>query len=119
MLPDDLRHPARVFHLRVVAEARKLFGAKAERSALPAAHQRIAFTAQNANRAPRRLEQLREGWHDDAEDGHLRATDWVLVARDAATLQRPGIAGATRPITPLPGLRAWTDDFNNLFSVLK
>ena len=57
--------------------------------------------------------------HDDAEDGHLRATDWVLVARDAATLQRPGIAGATRPITPLPGLRAWTDDFNNLFSVLK
>ena len=57
--------------------------------------------------------------HDNAEGSHLRATDWVLVARDDATLQRPGIGGATQPITPLPGLRAWTDDFNNLFSVLK
>ena len=57
--------------------------------------------------------------HDNAEGSHLRATDWVLVARDAATLQRPAIAAATRPIAPMPGLRAWTDDFNNLFSVLK
>jgi len=57
--------------------------------------------------------------HDAAEGSHLRATDWVLVARDAATLQRPGIAGATRAIQPLLGLRPWTDDFNNLFSVLK
>jgi hypothetical protein len=57
--------------------------------------------------------------HDRAEDSHLRATDWVLVARDAAALQRSGIAGATRPFQPNPGLRAWTDDFNNLFSVLK
>jgi hypothetical protein len=57
--------------------------------------------------------------HDPAEDSHLRATDWVLVARDAAALQRSGIAGATRPFQPNPGLRAWTDDFNNLFSVLK
>ncbi len=57
--------------------------------------------------------------HDAADDSHLRATDWVLVARDAVTLQRPGIAGATRPMPPKPGLHAWTDDFNNLFSVLK
>ncbi len=57
--------------------------------------------------------------HDKAEDSDLRSTDWVLVARDAATLQRPGIAGATTPFTPIPGLRAWTDDFNNLFTVLK
>ena len=57
--------------------------------------------------------------HDKAEDSDLRSTDWVLVARDAATLQRQGIAGATTPFTPIPGLRAWTDDFNNLFTVLK
>ena len=57
--------------------------------------------------------------HDEAEDSDLRRTDWVLVAREAATLERPGIAGATTPFTPIPGLRAWTDDFNNLFSVLK
>ncbi len=40
--------------------------------------------------------------HDETEDSHLRATDWVLVARDAATLQRAGIAGATRPSKPIP-----------------
>jgi hypothetical protein len=57
--------------------------------------------------------------HDKAENSDLRATDWVLVASDPATLQRPGIAGSTTAFTPIPGLRAWTDDFNNLFSVLK
>jgi hypothetical protein len=57
--------------------------------------------------------------HDEAANSDLRRTDWVLVARDAATLQRPGIAGATTPFTPIPGLKAWTDDFNNLFTVLK
>jgi SAM-dependent methyltransferase len=44
--------------------------------------------------------------HDQAENSDLRSTDWALVARDSATLQRPGLAG-------------WTDDFNNLFTVLK
>jgi spermidine synthase len=57
--------------------------------------------------------------HDAAEDSHLRATDWVLVASDPATLQRPGLAGATRRIEPKPGLRAWTDDYSNLFKLLK
>ena len=57
--------------------------------------------------------------HDDAENSDLRATDWVLVAKEAATLQRQGLAGVSSPITAIPGLRAWTDDFNNLLSVLK
>jgi hypothetical protein len=57
--------------------------------------------------------------HDKAEDSDLRATDWVLVAREPATLQRQGLAGAATPFTTVPGLRAWTDDFNNLLSVLK
>jgi hypothetical protein len=57
--------------------------------------------------------------HDQAENSDLRSTDWALVARDSATLQRPGLAGWTTPFTPIPGLRAWTDDFNNLFTVLK
>jgi hypothetical protein len=29
------------------------------------------------------------------------------------------IAEATIAIDPLPGMRAWTDDFNNLFQILK
>ncbi len=57
--------------------------------------------------------------HDKAENSDLRPTDWVLVAKDAATLQRPGLAGKGQAFTIAPGLRAWTDDFNHLLSVLK
>jgi SAM-dependent methyltransferase len=57
--------------------------------------------------------------HDRADGSRLRATDWVLVARDAATLQHPRIAAAVVPFPPVPGLAVWTDDFNNLFDVLK
>ncbi len=57
--------------------------------------------------------------HDPAKDSPLRATDWVLVAREARILQRPQISEAATPIAPVAGHRAWSDDFNHLFSVLK
>ncbi len=57
--------------------------------------------------------------HDDAEDSPLRATDWVLVSRDAAVLQAAPFRRGAVPIDAPPGLRAWSDDFNNLFEVLK
>ena len=57
--------------------------------------------------------------HDDAEDSDLRATDWVLVARDAAQLQQPAFRKGLRPIPQIGGLGTWSDDFNNLFDVLK
>lgn len=57
--------------------------------------------------------------HDEAEHSLLRRTDWVLVARDRSVLDVPAIREATSPIAPMPGLRPWTDDFNNLFGVLK
>jgi predicted O-methyltransferase YrrM len=53
--------------------------------------------------------------HDEGDDVRRR-TDWVLVARDAATLA-PFTAYA-KPIEA-DGVRGWTDDFNDLFSVLK
>lgn len=55
--------------------------------------------------------------HDDAADSDLRATDWVLLARDPAVLQRH--AGHARTPNRITGLSAWTDDFNNLMEVLK
>jgi hypothetical protein len=55
--------------------------------------------------------------HDDAEHSDLRRTDWVLVASDPAALAP--MQGAATPFTPIPGLQPWTDDFNNLFGVLK
>lgn len=57
--------------------------------------------------------------HDEAENSDLRITDWVLVARDSQVLQQEAIRKAAAPIDPTPGLATWTDDFNNLFAVLK
>ncbi|WP_213956042.1 fused MFS/spermidine synthase [Variovorax sp. dw_954] len=58
--------------------------------------------------------------HDEAEHNDaLRRTDWVLVSRSAARLDRESIRSASVPVTPIEGLQAWTDDFNNLFGVLK
>jgi hypothetical protein len=57
--------------------------------------------------------------HDEPADEALRNTDWVLVARDPEALARDPIRRASSEITPIPGLQAWTDDYNNLFGVLK
>jgi SAM-dependent methyltransferase len=56
---------------------------------------------------------------DDAEESDLARTDWVLVTRDKALLEHPEIAKFTTEIADIPGLGVWTDDFNNLFRILK
>jgi len=56
---------------------------------------------------------------DDAEKSDLSKTDWVLVSRDAKLLARKEIAAGASAIEDIPGLRLWTDDFNNLFQILK
>ncbi|MDM0106261.1 fused MFS/spermidine synthase [Variovorax sp. J22R24] len=57
--------------------------------------------------------------HDEPPEPGLRNTDWVLVSRDQAALTRDAIRIASSTIDPIPGLEPWTDDNNNLFSVLK
>jgi hypothetical protein len=56
---------------------------------------------------------------DDGGDSDLALTDWVLVTRNRQFLERPEIASVATPIEPIPGLGIWTDDFNNLFRILK
>jgi hypothetical protein len=56
---------------------------------------------------------------DDAEESNLARTDWVLVTREKALLERPEIAKFAAEIGDIPGLGVWTDDFNNLFRILK
>jgi len=56
---------------------------------------------------------------DENENPLLRNTDWVLVARDPAVLERAEIRQRAKPIPPIPGLKPWTDDFNNLFAIMK
>jgi hypothetical protein len=57
--------------------------------------------------------------HDEAENRPWRKTDWVLVAKNRQMLQQPAIRDLASPITPIPSLGVWTDDFNNLFQVIK
>ncbi len=44
--------------------------------------------------------------------------DWIVMSRDPAFFSRPEMAAA-KPIALRPGLRLWTDDYNNLAQVFK
>lgn len=56
---------------------------------------------------------------DDEGEGDASRTDWVLVTRNKALLASKPIKEATSEIKEIPGLRLWTDDFNNLVQILK
>jgi hypothetical protein len=55
----------------------------------------------------------------DTEPWSTARSEWVLITRDIAFLNHPEIADHRVAIRPRPGLRPWTDDFHNLFEVLK
>jgi hypothetical protein len=55
---------------------------------------------------------------DDPTDPHLSRTDWVLVTKDPKFVAE-GTGGRETKIEEIPGLRVWTDDFNNLLQILK
>ncbi len=51
--------------------------------------------------------------------GLMALSDWVLVTKSPSLPRVPAIAGKTVTIEPIAGLTPWSDDFNNLFRVLK
>ena len=56
---------------------------------------------------------------DEAEDDDdLSRTDWVIVTKNRAFIEDPEVKEKSSPIKPIPGMRPWTDDFNNLFEIL-
>lgn len=57
---------------------------------------------------------------DDPDDSSDYAkTDWVLVTRNARVFEDRRLKDDAEPIGEIPGLRLWTDSFNNLFKILK
>jgi hypothetical protein len=56
---------------------------------------------------------------EDNDDGTCYGTTWVLMANDDTLFQRPFLKDAGKPLAPAPWLRTWTDDYSNLFRVLK
>jgi SAM-dependent methyltransferase len=57
--------------------------------------------------------------HDEGDDALANRSDWVLVSSNRQLLESPRIADASTPIEAHPEWRVWTDDFNNLFQVLR
>ena len=57
--------------------------------------------------------------HDEGDNVLANRSDWVLVSRNRALLAKPRIADAASAINAHPEWRLWTDDFNNLFEVLR
>jgi len=57
--------------------------------------------------------------HDDGADALANSSSWVLLARDPKRFANPRLADAATPIVPRRDWRVWTDDFNNLWQVLK
>jgi len=56
----------------------------------------------------------------DADDEkEIAASDWVLVSSRKGFFEQPEIKGADMKITPIPGLRTWTDDYSNLYKILR
>lgn len=56
---------------------------------------------------------------DEAEETNFSKTDWIIVTRDKALIESDTIVKKASEIDKIPGLRLWTDDFNNLFQILK
>jgi SAM-dependent methyltransferase len=56
---------------------------------------------------------------DDPDDDDYASSEWVLVTRNGAFLHNPHVEKATTAIEPIARLSMWTDQFNNLFEILK
>lgn len=56
---------------------------------------------------------------NDDDDNAVFGATWVLVSSRAGFFDYPFIRSAATPVKPLPHLRMWTDDYSNLFQILK
>ena len=57
---------------------------------------------------------------DGNDEDYLSSSDWVLVSADAGAFSQGYFkAAGIEPAKVRPGLRPWTDDYSNLFQILK
>jgi hypothetical protein len=54
----------------------------------------------------------------DRPENGLAETDWVLVTNNEGILKDPAIQSSLEQISPIAGLKPWTDDYSNLFQIL-
>jgi hypothetical protein len=53
------------------------------------------------------------------EDTFCKSADWVLIAEPGVRQAQPKLYAAGQVLKPYPGFRPWTDDFSNMFRILK
>lgn len=53
------------------------------------------------------------------EDSLCKDADWVLIAERSVRETQPKLYAAGQVLKPYTGFRAWTDDFSNMFRILK
>ena len=64
--------------------------------------------------------KLRSAWiHDVTNARMLASSDWVLLARNDRVLAQPNIAVRLHPLDSGRKVRLWTDDYSDLFQILK
>jgi SAM-dependent methyltransferase len=57
--------------------------------------------------------------NDDDRRKLIDSSDWILVTRNGHFLDSVETTVLTEPISAPPNLRVWSDDFNNLFQILR
>ncbi|HEU5023061.1 MAG TPA: hypothetical protein VFT60_14270, partial [Bryobacteraceae bacterium] len=56
----------------------------------------------------------------DGNDGAQEtSSEWVLVTSRPGFFERDTIKAVAKKIDPIPGLREWTDDYSNLYKILR
>jgi spermidine synthase len=63
--------------------------------------------------------QVRYVSNDDDYKNLVYGSDWMLVTRNRPFLEKLGTGWDVEPVTIPDNLKIWTDDFNNLFQILK
>jgi SAM-dependent methyltransferase len=53
------------------------------------------------------------------EDTFCKSADWVLIAEPGVRQTQPALYAGGQELKPYTGFRAWTDDFSNMFRILK
>jgi len=49
----------------------------------------------------------------------VKPSDWIVLARNSAVLDRPELTSKLRPLDSGKRVRLWTDDYSNLFQILR
>jgi spermidine synthase len=56
---------------------------------------------------------------DNDDERAVYGSTWVLIAESAQTFAQPPLDGATAPLESERGVRLWTDDYSDLWRILK